>query len=277
MTKSTNNDLVALEALHEAAEAKVGALEALELGAPIAGARREAIDAIDELRDPAESKLFPKFVDPDANVIALIQFRETDWTRETYIEGLLDLHAHLGPSRGAFLRSPAVIDGRVVTLAKALAASWARPASDVIDEVREEYRRALAADLVLDAELGPYAVVIAAKVPQLEARVAACEAKHMEHARAEVERIQREAREAEERDERFARERRDRVARKFDAQPYTPFIVRNTLTVIGLALAQAARQEEARDDYGNVITPPLTIDELELVLRRAEASAAVEV
>jgi hypothetical protein len=177
-----------------AADRAVAALELLAPGSPFAEPLAAAAAALAALRAAAVALLFPDQLEPASAETLLDLDRLTGPVRfETAAAELAALHGQAYPALALAIRGPR---GRHVlqTALGIYAGRILRP--EAVTEGLAVFERAVAAQLVGQAEHEPAASLLAHELPALQARLDTARAAHEAHARAEADRLQREHEEA---------------------------------------------------------------------------------
>jgi hypothetical protein len=264
MTKKQQEDATETNALRTEADRRMSAAEAIAIGEPFGAALNGAARTIAALETAAHPALFPRFVNATADTLALLDFHEGGWLRPHYAESAAELHRACldeAPQLAAMLRSAVVIDRLVDCHPE-------RP------DAEDLYRRAIAEQLVGRDDFEPYASVIAVDVPALHKRIEVCRQRHDAHQHAEFDRVRRARQEEADAIAAETQRRRDEVARFFLGRNDWKFIVRGS-TFSGGTLASAAKKNGIRNqESGDIVRPPLTLDELEDAMRRHLAGDA---
>src|SRR5262245_50773840 len=222
-----------------AVEQAIAALDRLTLGLPFAAAVETAKRAMEELEDATLDALIVGVEPLGSDLSADYEFFTADFRTGTYWEQLVVLHSRAletHPRLARLLRSEWVLR-RIVDVA-----AIAMP-QEAAEKRETWYTRLFAGDLVGRAEFEPAATLLARRLPELQAQLAAAVERHESHQRQALARAEQKRRDEEAAVERLEREEREELWRYFSARPQRMYVIRHGLAVLGDALARQARRE----------------------------------
>jgi hypothetical protein len=268
-------DMETLTELFEAAQRAVDRLRAVPLGERFSDALDGAMTAVAVALEACHDTIFPNEIRPvSAESVKIYDLALAGPLRIDEIVGrLILLHAcavDTHPELAAFLRSP-VVRWVIADQTSALAARTGKSEVEISNAEVDRFEVDCASCLIGSQAFEPAATLFVESIPALRKSLEEIRQAHLTFARQERDRIDAEQRAASEAAAHAERERRERVAAFFSSRSGQIFTI-DGRALSGSAIGQIARRQAARDLDGEIVGQAVTLEQLELALRRTQAS-----
>lgn len=267
----------ALAEIRAGAETAVQALDQLALGEPFASAVATALAALNALEAAAARPVFPLIVTPQPGHLLMLDAVADVVPRAEQPAHFAELHQAALVSAldfADFLRSDVAVR-RIAGGAAPFGAHGAER-ENLEREALDEYRLAVAVQLVDDPALGSAAAILARILPALDRRFLEAKTRHEEHAQAALAELERKRLEANEQIAARARERVASVVAFFGPRAGLSYLVGDRLFSGAGLVALAQRSAVVYDGITGEAAGPLSIEDLEAAMRRAAAAEAAQ-